>query len=157
MSPFQKTNYPILLFSLYALAKIILKALAPTIFSSFHSAPMSSTGIELINIVTGNAVGLWFFWGLFWGDIVLWFLGKLPIVYRNSLCILFLLAWPSVSYLHIQLPFQLLIAVEATAFTGLGWMLSDILKKRLQNKVPFFYYFLYFCSASAHISNCIFL
>lgn len=119
---------PYYFFSLYALAKLALKVAAPSIFSSFHAKDMGAAPAELLNIILGNSFGLWFFWALFWGDLVLWFLGRCSTLCRNSVCLLALLVWPAMGLLPFTLPFQLPATVEAVAFTGIGWILSDWLE-----------------------------
>lgn len=120
---------PYYFFSLYALMKIVLKVVAPAIFASFHGEAMGSWRSELLNIVLGNSIGLWFFWALFWGDLVLWVLAKFPKAVQGAFCLLCLLAWPFVPVSHVELPFQLWGVFEAVAFTGLGWLLSGTLEK----------------------------
>jgi fucose 4-O-acetylase-like acetyltransferase len=124
---FRRLIIPAYFFSLYAVAKLILKMLSPAAFNSFHSGRMSGSFWKgLVDILLGNVSGMWFFWALFWGDIVLW------IIFRNigtkgiwvavPIC---LFLWCVVQQLGLSSPFHLLTSFEAIAFTGLGVLLSE--------------------------------
>lgn len=127
---------PYFFFSLYAIMKILLKAISPSAFASFHSQSMQDSSKELLNILIGNTEGLWFFWALFWGNLLLWgvhhFLGDKGTIAIVPIC---LIAWYLLSSFPVTLPFQLSQTAEAAAFTGIGFLLFKSLVKIDRNKL----------------------
>lgn len=128
---------PYFFFSLYALGKILLLLLAPSIFKSFHANSMGNTGEELLKILLGNTQGLWFFLALFWANLFLYGLNRLvnanAFILTPTLVIVVVIAlfgWFAIDFYGMATawPFQLLRAVEGIAFVGLGWLLAPWLK-----------------------------
>lgn len=132
VSRFKRLIIPYFFFSLYGIAKSILKVTAPTIFASFHAGDMKQPSQELLNILLGNARGLWFFLALFWGDILLYAFNRIcgsRLYFRMYLSILVVIAlfgWFSIQLTKTNelLPLQLMRSTEAIGFVGLGWLLA---------------------------------
>lgn len=127
---FRRLIVPYYFFSLYALGKVALKLVSPAAFESFHSKGTGNPWQELISIILGNSFGLWFFWALFWGDLLLWTInsifGKHP-----ALCLIpfALVAWHLLDTVSTGIPFHLQLAFEAYAFAGIGILASKGLKR----------------------------
>jgi fucose 4-O-acetylase-like acetyltransferase len=123
---FRRLIVPYYFFSLYAIGKIVLKLLSPAAFDSFHGSVMQGGVQELLKILFGEAEGLWFFWALFWGDLMLWainrFLGRKGIIFLVPVA---LVMWRLLIAYPVSLPFQLPLAFEAAAFTAIGFLLSQ--------------------------------
>lgn len=136
VSRFKRLVIPYFFFSIYALGKILLLIIAPSVVGSFHAGAMGTPLKELGNILLGNTNGLWFFLALFWGELALYGLHRLTknSKYHQSMLPIILafsgLIWFAVSFLgtYKYVPFQLLHATEAIAFVGLGWMLAPAIK-----------------------------
>lgn len=137
---FRRLIVPYYVFSLYALGKIVLKILSPSTFAGFHSKDMSGPWQEVGNIFLGNSFGLWFFWALFWGDIVMFLLHKLPSRNWTILAsIVGLTLWCIVSTHPIALPFQLAATAEAVGFSAIGYLTSTRLMgelNRVSGRMP---------------------
>lgn len=150
---------PYFFFSLYAVGKILLLLVSPTIFKSFHANSMGSAGEELLKILLGNTQGLWFFLALFWADLFLYGLNKFVSVNRFKLApilgmivLMALFGWFAIYFcgLSTVLPFQLLRSVEGIAFVGLGWLLAALLKSMSMKQsiaTLFFSAMLFACTA----------
>lgn len=127
---------PYFFFSIYALGKILLLTIAPSVVAGFHAGSMGTPLAELGNIFLGNTNGLWFFLALFWGELALYGVHHLTKAAPHRILVLAIIvaisgcAWFTVSLLSVYqyVPFQLLHATEAIAFVGLGWMLAPRLK-----------------------------
>ncbi|RBP97306.1 hypothetical protein CRD60_07455 [Bifidobacterium aemilianum] len=124
---FRRLVIPYYFFSLYVLSKVVLKVASPALFSSLFSRETWMAPEELASILMGNSPGLWFFWALFWGDLMLWVLSRCPKPLRALIALVCLLAWPLIP--SVNWPFCLASAFQALAFTSLGWILSDWLKR----------------------------
>ncbi|RYQ54702.1 acyltransferase family protein [Bifidobacterium pseudolongum] len=127
---------PYFFFSIYALGKILLLIVAPSVVKGFHGRSMGNPMTEFINILLGNTTGLWFFLALFWGDLALYGLHKLTVHSSCRILVLSLifvasgLVWFVMNFFGVYeyAPFQLLRATEAIAFVGIGWLISSRLK-----------------------------
>lgn len=136
VSRFKRLVIPYFFFSIYALGKILLLIVAPSVVEGFHAGAMGTPLSEIGNILLGNTNGLWFFLALFWGELALYGVHKLAghSTHRHLLLAgissLSGMIWFVVSFLGIYkfVPFQLLHATEAIAFVGLGWLLSHRIK-----------------------------
>lgn len=136
LTRFKRLIIPYFFFSLYALGKIILNIMAPSVFAGFNGKAMGTPLHELANIFLGNTLGLWFLFALFWGDLVLYCLNRFTKNLKHTriwLGILFSIAgitWFTLNTLNVAyaLPFQIVHAIEAVAFVGFGWIAADRLK-----------------------------
>ncbi|MCH4853769.1 acyltransferase [Bifidobacterium pseudolongum] len=136
ISRFKRLVIPYFFFSIYALGKILLLIVAPSVVQGFHAGAMGTPLSEIGVILLGNTNGLWFFLTLFWGELFLYGVNKLTkqSIHRHlTLALIALIAsvaWFAMSFLgtYKYIPFQLLHATEAVAFVGLGWLLSHKIK-----------------------------
>lgn len=125
ISRLKRLVIPYFFFSLYGVLKIAIKLAAPALFASFHAKPMGGGIKELSSILLGYTNGLWFFWALLWGDLVLYLVhratsGNTPII--AIIVIASLCAWTLVILYGPQLPFQLQTTFEAVGFVGIGYL-----------------------------------
>lgn len=133
---------PYFFFSLYAIGKILISWSAPAMFEGFHAASMGSPAHELLIVATGQAEGLWFFWALFWGDIVLWLVARIPGMTRKYVLWAMVIVCLGIWYAlipnggHPDTPFQLQDVFEAVAFTGMGWLLMPHLRQLRAPWIP---------------------
>lgn len=136
VSRFKRLVIPYFFFSIYALGKILLLIIAPSVVTGFHAGAMGTPLFEIGNILLGNTNGLWFFLALFWGELALYGVHKLTKQSTHHHLMLAIISvisgviWFVMSFLGIYryVPFQLLHATEAVAFVGLGWLLSHRIK-----------------------------
>lgn len=136
VSRFKRLVIPYFFFSIYALGKILLLIIAPSVVKGFHAGAMGTPLFEIGNILLGNTNGLWFFLALFWGELALYGVHKLTKQSTHRHLMLAIISvisgviWFAMSFLGIYryIPFQLLHATEAVAFVGLGWLLSHRIK-----------------------------
>lgn len=136
VSRFKRLVIPYFFFSIYALGKILLLIIAPSVVKGFHAGAMGTPLSEIGNILLGNTNGLWFFLALFWGELALYGVHKLTKQSTHRHLMLAIISvisgviWFAMSFLGIYryIPFQLLHATEAVAFVGLGWLLSHRIK-----------------------------
>jgi fucose 4-O-acetylase-like acetyltransferase len=143
---------PYYFFSLYVLGKIVLRILSPSAFDAFHAQGMQSVSHELATVLLGNAEGLWFFWALFWGDLLLWALNRF--FGRGGLFAIVpigLLGWYAAIVFSISLPFQFQTIAEAAAFTAAGILVSPIIQSLRTHDViaPFMISILVFSVSAA--------
>lgn len=126
VSRFKRLVIPYFFFSIYALGKILLLIIAPSVVTGFHAGAMGTPLFEIGNILLGNTNGLWFFLALFWGELALYGVHKLTKQSTHRHLILAIssvisgVIWFAMSFLGIYryIPFQLLHATEAVAFVG---------------------------------------
>lgn len=77
ISRFKRLVIPYFFFSIYALGKILLLIVAPSVVQGFHAGAMGTPLSEIGVILLGNTNGLWFFLTLFWGELFLYGVNKL--------------------------------------------------------------------------------
>lgn len=129
VSRLKRLVIPYFFFSLYGVLKIGIKLAVPALFASFHAKPMGGGVKELSSIFLGYTNGLWFFWALLWGDLVLYFVHHassgntpiIPIIVIASLCV-----WTLMVMHGPQLPFQLQTTFEAVGFVGIGYLFKHL-------------------------------
>ncbi|RSX55533.1 acyltransferase [Bifidobacterium dolichotidis] len=125
---------PYYFFSLYGLGKVVLSIINPKAIDSFHGELITSPIAQIIEILFGYQ-GLWFFWALFWGELVLYWIYRcckkyLPLIAAASSLMWFYCGTCNTGFAYIikLFPFFFYTVFQALAFVSIGILISDFLK-----------------------------